>query len=84
MEQTLLSNFDLIGNTSTLYRRGGIYYRLTASGITPNGCWLINPQLIELIDIDIATGTDIYGSEIIGFGGVTGTVSASYPYRYKA
>ena len=58
-----------------LYKSEGKYYRLFARGITPNDCWLIAPVLRELIDIDVATGKDVYGLSQIEFD-VTGTVSA--------
>jgi hypothetical protein len=58
-----------------LYKSEGKYYRLFARGITPNNCWLIAPVLRELIDIDVATGEDVYGMSQIEFD-VTGTVSA--------
>lgn len=58
-----------------LYKSEGKYYRLFARGITPNNCWLIAPVMRELIDIDVATGKDVYGVNQIEFD-VTGTVSA--------
>ncbi len=56
------------------------YFRLFGTGITPNGCWIINPKMVELKDIDIASGQDVYGTEII-FDNITGTVSASGGFR---
>lgn len=61
-----------------LYKRDGKYYRLFATSVTPNGCWLINPAMRELLDIDTATGRDIYGFTI-SLG--DGTVPASHPYQ---
>lgn len=58
-----------------LYKSEGKYYRLFARGITPNDCWLIAPVMRELIDIDVATGKDVFGMGQIEFD-VTGTVSA--------
>ena len=52
----------------------GKYFRLFATGETPNRCWLINPAMRELLDIDIATGKDIYGGTST-FPDVCGTVS---------
>lgn len=56
------------------------YFRLFGTGITPNGCWIINPKMVELKDIDIASGKDIYGTEI-KIDDITGTVSASGGYK---
>ncbi len=58
-----------------LYKSQGKYYRLFAKGVTPNDCWLIAPVMRELIDIDVATGKDVFGVSLIEFD-VTGTVSA--------
>lgn len=63
-----------------LYKHDGRYYRLFAKDITPNRCWLIAPVMKELLDIDVATGLDVYSSEILEFNGVTGTVSASHEF----
>ena len=57
---------------SNLYKKNGKYYRLFGSGVTPNGCWVINPTYKQLKDIDIATGKDVYGEEEISYG--TGAV----------
>ena len=54
-------------------------YRLFAHGITPNGCWLIAPKMVELVDIDIATSSEIYGQEL-SFSDVTGTVPGTYNF----
>ena len=54
-------------------------YRLFAKGVTPNGCWLIAPKMVKLVDIDIATGNNIYGQELV-FPDVIGTVSGSYTF----
>jgi hypothetical protein len=62
-----------------LFRFEGKYYRLFAKGVTPNMCWLIAPKMVELIDIDIATGNDKYGKNTIVFD-VTGTVSMYNEY----
>jgi len=55
------------------------YFRLFGSGITPNGCWIINPKMVELKDIDIASGGDVYGAEI-KIHDITGTVPAYKEY----
>lgn len=60
-----------------LWKRDGKYYRLFGDGITPNGCWRINPYLRELSDIDAATGRDIYGEETIYLE--YSTVPSCYP-----
>ena len=56
-----------------LYKTGAGYWRLFANGVTPNGCWLINARMVELKDIDVATGADIFGDaevelECVPFG----------------
>lgn len=53
---------------TNLYKKDGKYYRLFGSGVTPNGCWVINPKFIELKDIEVATGKDVYGEEEIHLG----------------
>ena len=64
---------------SNLYEKGNKCYRLFGTGITDNGCWIINPKMVELKDISIASGNDIYGTEI-KIDNITGTVSASKQY----
>ena len=64
---------------SNLYKLNNTYYRLFGIGITPNGCWVIAPKMVELLDIDIATGKDIYGSEV-KIHDIIGTVNASNQY----
>ena len=61
-----------------LYKQDGRYYRLFARGVTPNGCWLINPQFTELVDIDIRTNRDVFGSDSILME--TGTVDGHREY----
>jgi hypothetical protein len=74
-----MKNFTQVENTS-LYKSDatGRYYRLTCAGVTPNMCWLIVPKLLEVLDIDIATGTDIYGNSVyhLGEGCVAGQTKA--------
>lgn len=48
-----------------LYRHGNTYYRLFAHSVSPNMCWLINPVMQELLDIDTASGKDVYGTRKI-------------------
>lgn len=48
-----------------LWKYDGKYFRLFGKGITPNGCWIINPEMREVIDINTATGTDEYGITVL-------------------
>ena len=66
---------DFNQTNRNLYRLGDKYYRLYGTGITPNGCWVINPVMRELIDINIASGLDIIGTEI-KIDDICGTVPA--------
>jgi hypothetical protein len=59
-----------------LYKFEGKFYRLFGKGVTPNGCWIIAPEMRELKDINVATGKDVYGEDVLQFDGVTGTVGA--------
>ena len=70
---TKMSDMTQVGRN--LYRSGSKYYRLFAHGVTPNSCYLITPVLRQLLDIDTATGNDVYGEETIDLG--TGAVVAS-------
>jgi len=56
------SDFERVNDN--LWKYGERRYRLTAQGVTPNRCWLINARMIELTDIDTATGADVRGSII--------------------
>lgn len=56
-----ISEFEKVGQN--LYKKDKIYFRLFATSVTPNRCWLVNPTMVELIDIDIATSKDIYGKQ---------------------
>lgn len=58
-----------------LYIYNKHYYKLFASGVTPNGCWVVNALLREIIDIESESGTDVFGSSMILFG--EGEVSSS-------
>jgi len=74
-----INDLEKIGGN--LYRRGKYYYRLFGKSITPNGCWVIAPEIRELLDIDISTGRDVYGRRTLEIcGGITGTVEASAEY----
>ena len=57
-----------------LYKKDGKYFRLFGHSISPNDCWVIAPKMIELVDIDTASGKDVYGGKIIEFE-ACGTVS---------
>lgn len=64
-----------------LYRTNAAYWRLFAVGETPNNCWLYGSKMVELKDIDTATGRDVYGSAEVELS--EGTTPASYEYiRY--
>ena len=75
-----IDGFQKIETSPNLWKKNNKYYRLTAWGETPNNCWLISPKMIELKDIDIATGKDVYGEKITINGGVVGTVPANLAY----
>jgi hypothetical protein len=77
MTTNTLNDYEKIG--SNLWKANGKYYRLTGIGITPNGCWIIAPELHQLDDISIVTGQDSYGAEVIKFD-ITGTVSSAHNY----
>lgn len=68
---------DMTKIHKNLWKLDNQYFRMFGHGITPNGCWIINPISRELIDIDIATGNDVYGLAELEFGGIVGTVSSS-------
>jgi hypothetical protein len=69
--------FEQVGRN--LYRTGSGYWRLAAIAVSPNGCWLLAPKMVELQDIDTASGTDILGSAQVVFD-VCGTVPACYEF----
>jgi hypothetical protein len=71
------NEFEKVRNN--FYRANNKSYRLFGTGITDNGCWVINPKMVEIEDIDIATGNDVYGEEI-KINDITGTVAAQNPY----
>ncbi len=48
-------------------REDGKYFRLFATGRTYNMRHLINPEMRELVEIDAATGSDVYGNEYSSF-----------------
>jgi len=78
-----MKNYTQIDNLN-LYKNkiDGRYYQLTSVGVTPNGCWLINPTMREIVDIDIATGVYVYGDKIYYLG--TGAIAATVNYKLEA
>ncbi len=62
---------------TNLWKKGRKYYRLFGKGITPNGCWRIAPKMVELVDICVANGKDVYGEEEIEFD-ACGTVPSCH------
>lgn len=70
---------DFVVVYRNLYKHNGKYYRLFAKGVSPNGCWLTAPVMIELKDIDVSTGNDIYGPSNFVFD-VWGSVQAGVEY----
>ena len=70
---------DFERTNRNFYKANGKSYRLFAQGVTPNGCWLINAKMVELVDIDVATGKDVYGKDVIEFE-ATGIVGAPREY----
>ena len=52
-------DFKKVGDN--LYRSGSFYFRLFGTGISPNDCWILNPSMKQLTDIETATGNDVYG-----------------------
>jgi hypothetical protein len=65
-----ISSIEIANRARNLYKHNGLYFRLFAKGITPNGCWLVAPYMLQLIDIDAATGEDVYGQNRIEFIGM--------------
>lgn len=75
----MFEQFERI-NTN-LYEYNKKYYRLFGAGITPNGCWVIAPKMVQLLDIESSTGNDIYGESVVELE--SGVVPSSTPYaRY--
>lgn len=64
-----------------LYRRGDKYFRLFGVGVTDNGCWIIAPEMREMIELDIASGKYIYGPEVVKFC-VMGEVTADVAFEW--
>lgn len=71
-----LDTFEKIPCTANLWKRDGKYYRLHGEGVTPNGCWRINPRMVGLSDIDATTGNDVLTGETIALD--MGTVNAQH------
>lgn len=75
-----ISLSDCVQNGRNLWKHGSKHYRLFGRGVTPNGCWLISPLLVELVDIDAATGLDVYGEGRLYFDGCVGSCPAGHEY----
>lgn len=77
-----IEEHEFITKGKNLYqdRTNNKYYRLFGTGISPNACWIVNPVMIELADIDVATGRDILGEHIIRFD-ICGTVPGNLEYK---
>lgn len=76
------NSFVKVSSSSNLYRFDGKYFRLWATGSTD--CWLINPKMVEVKEIDADAGRNIWGSVVYEFC-AWGTVPSSYQYiRYEA
>lgn len=73
-----INDIEKVGRN--LFNYDGRYYCMFATGITPNGCWLINPVLRELVDIEPSTGIRVYGEGVLEFDGIVGTVPAFYEF----
>ena len=71
-------DFEEYPHCTNLYKRDGKWYKLAANGISPNGCWLLCPKMVQVLDMETATGKLIYGSE--SFQLQTGSVSAGHSY----
>ena len=66
IEYVTFENKEYATFNTNLYKRNGIYYKLFATGISTNGCWLNNAKLVEIKDVIAETGEYDYGSiEII-------------------
>lgn len=59
----MIKGFEQKGRN--LWKQDKMYFRLAGLGITPNGSYRNAPVMVELKDIDIATGQDVYGGNII-------------------
>jgi hypothetical protein len=60
--ENAIRGYEQVGNN--LYKYDGHYFRLFGFGITPNDCWLAGAQMRQLVDIDTATGNDVYSNWI--------------------
>ena len=61
----LIKGFEQVGRN--LWKYDGHYFRLFGKGITPNRCCLAGAHMRELLDIDVATGLDVYGGWVHEF-----------------
>ena len=57
--ENTIKGFEQVGRN--LWKYDGHYFRLFGKGITPNNAYLAGAHMRELLDIDIATGLDVYG-----------------------
>ena len=71
-----LNEFEKVQDSTNLWKRDGKFYRLRGEGVTPNGCYRINPTMHGIADIDAATGMDVLTGEVISLD--YGTVSAHH------
>lgn len=76
---THISKFEKATRSLNLWKSDGKWFRLFANGVTPNGCWLINPKMINLVSIDIETGNDLYSDIIIELD--MSTVNSSFVFN---
>lgn len=58
-----------------LYKHEDSYFKMFATNITPNGCWLSNASLKEVLDVDAYSGNYVYGNKVLQFD--TGVVPSS-------
>lgn len=74
------NQFEKSIHNRNFYKFEGKSYYLFAKGVTPNGCWLIAPEMREVTDIDVATGKHIFSGEVYKLE-VTGDVPSSCVYQ---
>jgi len=76
-----IGEFTSVDSCRNLYRIGAKYYKLFANGKTPNDCWLINPAMHGLSDIDVATASPIWNGDNVALG--EGIVSAAREFIHQ-
>lgn len=69
--ENTIKGFEQVGRN--LWKYDGHYFRLFGKGITPNNAYLAGAHMRELLDIDTATGLDVYGGWVqeLELGAVT-------------